>query len=123
MSSEVEGTYSRAVRWGEESVGTAFVAVHGGGRKRGLVVVVPVVFILVACGSSWYVIVFLRVLGRARSSSFAFIGVRARCRSRSLSFAFVVVRARCRARLVSFACAIGRVRCRSRVVLFHPLVT
>ena len=123
MSSEVEGTYSRAVRWGEESVGTAFVAVRGGGRKRGLVVVVPVVPILVAHGSSWYVIVFLRVLGRARLSSFTFVGMRARCPSRSLSCALIIVRARCRARLVSFACAIVHVCCHSRVVLFHPLVT
>ena len=111
MSSEVEGTYSRAVRWGEESVGTTFVAVRGGGHKRGLIVIVPVVFILVTRGSSWYVIVFLCILGRVRSSSFTFVGVRARCRSHLLSCMLVVVRVWYRLHALSVASVVVRVWC------------
>ena len=36
VSSEIGGTYSQAVRWGKESLGSTFIAAHGGGCQCGL---------------------------------------------------------------------------------------
>ena len=110
--------YSRAVRWGKESVGTAFVAIRGGRHRRGLIVIGLVLFILIGCGSSWYIIILVRVLGRARSLSCAFFVMRTHCRAHLVSFAYVIVRARsllllfivvhiwCHLRALSFACIV-----------------
>ena len=104
-------------------MGTAFVAIRGGRRKRGLIVVGLVLFILLGHGSSWYVVVFVHVIGRACALSFAFIVVciwchlralsfvRARCHCCSLSCTLVVMCARCRAHLVSSACIVVRICC------------
>ena len=95
MSSEVGGTYLQSVRWGKESVGTTFITVHGGGHKRGLVVVVLVVFILIACGSLWYVIIFVHVLGYACSLSCVSGVICMHYHSCVLLFACVVVPSSC----------------------------
>ena len=75
---------------------SALLAIRGGGRWLGFVVV--------------------HVRCRSRSFSFALVFVRARCRPRPLSFALVVVRARCCSRPLSFAFVVVRVRCRPSFV-------
>ena len=99
-------------------MGTAFVAIRGGRRRHGLIVIGLVLFILIACGSSWYVIILVRILGCACSLSFAFFVMHARCRARLVWFAciiicvrllsllFIVVRVWCHLRALSFACVV-----------------
>ena len=76
-------------------MGTAFVAIRGGRRKRGLVVIGLVLFILLAHGSSWYVVVFVRVIGCVRSLSCTCGVVYVHYHLRVLSFALVVVASSC----------------------------
>ena len=97
MSSEVGGTYSRAVRGGRshwEAPSSPFVVVGASVASLSLALSPSTSSPVVHRGTLWF--------------SFPFVFARVRCRSRSLSCASGVACVRYRSRPLSFACAVVR---------------